>query len=209
MSQTERHRRLRLLLHMLNQERKQQAGKIDILCNDLIGAQRAFIQRLSTISFAAEFYRSLLGSPDLDHLLARADRLIRQELPGAGVAFYLRQGDLCEPHSFTGEGIFECEQEGPQEHLTSEMAEGICKSNKTCTQTEIQAFDPAGNPKGLERFSIATLPLSDLGRPMGFVLLWRPSPLAVTTEEVGRIDAAMCGLSQAIRAARVPLISGE
>ncbi len=209
MSQTERHRRLRLLLKKLNKQRKQQAGKIDILCNDLIGAQRTFIQRLSAIGFAADFYKSLLGSPDLNHLLARADRLIRKELPGAGVAFYLRHGDACEPHSFIGDEMFLCEQSGPQEHLTSEMIDGICKSNKSCTRTEILGFDFAANLKGLDRFSIATLPLSDMGRPLGFVLLWRPSPLAVTAAEIHRIGPVMCGLSQAVRVARVPLVSGE
>jgi hypothetical protein len=209
MSQTERHRRLRLLLNKLNKQRKQQAGKIDILCNDLISAQRSFIQRLATIGFAAEFYKSLLGSPDLNHLLARADRLIRRELPGAGVAFYLRQGDFCEPHSFIGDEMFACEQAGPQECLTSEMVDGICKSNQTCTRAEILSFDLAANLRGLDRFSMATLPLSDMGRSLGFLLLWRPSPLTVTADEVGRLDAVMCGLSQAIRAVRVPLVSDE
>lgn len=209
MSQTERNKRLRLLLHKLNKQRKQQAGKIDILCNDLISAQRAFIQRLYTIGFAAEFYKSLLGSPDLNHLLARADRLIRQELPGAGVAFYLRQSEGCELHSFMGDEVFACEQAGPQEHLTAELIEGVCKSNKICSFAEISSFDPAARLAGLRRFSIATLPLSDMGRSLGFMLLWRPSPLAVTSAEIGRIEPVMCGLSQAIRGARVPLASGE
>jgi hypothetical protein len=209
MSQTERHRRLRLLLNKLNKQRKQQAAKIDILCKDLISAQRAFIQRLYTIGFAAEFYKSLLGSPDLNHLLARADRLIRQELPGAGVAFYLRQLEGCEFHSFVGEEMFACEQSGPQEHLTADVVDGICKSNKICTFAEISSLDPGADLRGLQRFSIATLPLSDLGRPLGFMLLWRPSPLAVTSAELGRIEPVLCGLSQAIRAARVPLASRE
>lgn len=209
MSQTERHRRLRLLLNKLNKQRKQQAGKIDILCNDLISAQRGFIQRLYTISFAAEFYKSLLGSPDLNHLLARADRAIRQELPGTGVAFYLRQSEGCERHSFVGDEMFACEQTGPQQCLTPELVEGICKSNKICTLAELPNLDPAGDLKGLRRFSIVTLPLSDLGRSLGFLLLWRPSPLTVGAEEIARVEPVMCGLSQAIRGARVPQPSAD
>ena len=54
-----------------------------------------------------------------------------------------------------------------------------------------------------------TLPLSDLGRSLGFVLLWRPSPLVVTAHEVCRLEPVMCGLSQAIRTARVPLASSD
>ncbi len=209
MSQTERHRRLRLLLNRLNKQRKQQASKIDILCNDLISAQRAFIQRLYAVSFAAEFYRSLLGSPDLNHLLARADRQIRQELPGAGVAFYVRQSDGCELYSFVGDEMFAFEQQGPQEHLTPELVDGICKSNKTCSLAEIASLDLGDDLRELAKFSIATLPLSDLGRSLGFTLLWRPSPLTITAEEIRRIEPVMCGLSQAIRVAHVPLVSGE
>jgi len=209
MSQTERHRRLRLLLNRLNKQRKQQASKIDILCNDLISAQRAFIQRLYALSFAAEFYKSLLGSPDLNNLLARADRQIRQELPGAGVAFYLRQSEGCELYSFGGGEMFACEQHGPQEHLTPEMIDAICKSNKVCSIAELPSLDYGEDLKELARFSIATLPLSDLGRSLGFTLLWRPVPQSITPEEVRRIEPVMCGLSQAIRNARVPLASSE
>jgi len=209
MSQTERHRRLRLLLNRLNKQRKQQARKIDILCNDLISAQRAFIQRLYTVSFAAEFYRSLLGCPDLNHLLAQADRQIRQELPGVGVAFYLRQSDGCELHSFLDDEMFACERQGPQEHLTPERIDGICKLNRVCTLADIRSLDPGDDPDGLAGFSIVTLPLSDLGRSLGFALLWRSSPLTVRAEEVDRIESVMCGLSQAIRTARVALASEE
>ncbi len=207
MSQTERHRRLRLLLNSLNKQRKQQASKIDILCSDLISAQRAFIQRLYAVSFAAQFYKSLLGSPDLNHLLARADRQIRQELPQAGVAFYLRQAEGCEFYSFVGDEMVACTQQGPQDHLTPELVDGICKSNKTCTLAELSSMDLGEDLAGLARFSIATLPLSDLGRPLGFTLLWRPSPLTVTAEEIRRLEPVMCGLSQAIRAAHIALAS--
>ena len=49
----QRHQRLRLLLKKLNKDRKKQAKKTDILCNDLIGAQRGFIRKLRSISFSA------------------------------------------------------------------------------------------------------------------------------------------------------------
>jgi hypothetical protein len=42
----QRHRRLRLLIKKLNKERKKQAKKIDILCNDLIAPSVS--QRIST-----------------------------------------------------------------------------------------------------------------------------------------------------------------
>ena len=98
MSRTERYQRLRLLARKLNQQRRRQGRKLDILCNDLLGAQRGFLLRLQDLSFAAAFYRSLLGGTEVNSLLMRAGRAIRQELPGAGVAFFLRQPDGCELH---------------------------------------------------------------------------------------------------------------
>lgn len=209
MSQTERHRRLRLLLNKLNRQRKQQARKVDILCNDLISAQRAFIQRLSTIGFAAEFYRTLLGSMDLNHLLVRTDRFLRQELPGAGVAFYLRQPEGCELYPHWDDEMLAGESAGTLLRLSSGLADSICKSDKPCTLAEISSMGIESDLRSLNGFSVATLPLSDLGRPLGFMLLWRVLPGAVTAEEIRRISTVMCGLSQAVRAARVPQPSGR
>ncbi|GAH10763.1 unnamed protein product, partial [marine sediment metagenome] len=39
-----RYKRLRLLVSKVNKQRKKQAQKIDILCNDFIAAQKDFIK---------------------------------------------------------------------------------------------------------------------------------------------------------------------
>jgi len=209
MSQTDRQKRLRLYLKQLNRQRKQQARKIDILCNDLISAQRSYIQRLSTISFAAEFYRSLLGSTDLNHLLVRTDRFLRQEVPGASVAFYLRQPEGCELYPHWDDELLVGESSGVLLRLSPDLADSICKSDEPCTHTEIARMACESDLGTLDGLSVATLPLRDMGRPLGFVLLWRTLPVVVTAEEVRRISPVMCGLSQAIRAARVPVPSSK
>ena len=89
----QRHKRLRLLVKKLNKERKKQAQKIDILCNDLIAAQRSFIKRLSTISFIANFCESIIGAADLNNLLYTAVRIIKAETSDANVIFFLKNGD--------------------------------------------------------------------------------------------------------------------
>jgi hypothetical protein len=89
----QRHRRVRLLVRKLNKERKKQAQKIDILCNDLIAAQRSFIKRLSTISFIANFCESIVGSADLNNLLYTAVRIIKAETADASVIFFLKNSD--------------------------------------------------------------------------------------------------------------------
>ncbi len=205
MSQTDRHRRLRLLLKNLNRQRKRQATKIDILCNDLISAQRAFVSRLRAISFAAQFHKSLLGSADLNDLLSRAARAIKQELPGTNVSFFLRHFDSCERHVIRDDPVLPPGEPGPEDSFTPELIDSICKSNRPCTLDDMVEMGLEGNLEGFNRLSIATLPLADLGRSLGFVVLYCRSPQVLSAEELDRVGAAMCGLSQAIRSARVPL----
>jgi hypothetical protein len=207
MSQTERNRRLRLLLRRLNQQRKRQASQIDILCHDLIGAQRSFLQRLQDLGFAAEFYRSLLGGTDVNDILARAGRVIKQELPEAGVAFFLRQPDGFELHACRGDEPLESESQGPQEDFDADLVDSLCKQNRPCTLDDIVAMSTTGSLGTLRKYSLATLPLSDLGRSLGFVLLYCPLPQVLNAVDVRRIGPVLCGLAQALRAACLSLPS--
>lgn len=204
MSQTERHKRFRLLVRKLHQQRKQQANQIDILCNDLIGAQRSFLQRLQDIGFAAEFYRSLLGGTDVNSLLARAGRVLRQELPGAGVAFFLRHADGCAVQGCQSDESLYGGQPGAEEFLDPELASHVCRYNRPCTLEDLKTLHAEADWEKLERFSLVTLPLADLGRPLGFVLLYCLRPQVLTVPEVQRISPALAGLAQAIRAVQVP-----
>ncbi len=207
MSQTERRKRLRLLLRRLNQQRKRQASQIDILCNDLIGAHRSFLQRLQDLGFAAEFYRSLLGGTDVNGILARAGRVIKEELPGAEVTFFLRQPDGFELHTCPGDESLYGEHQGPQDDFDPELVDSICKHNQPCTHDDIVALSTGSTPAALQKYSLATLPLSDLGRSLGFVLLYCPLPQVLSAAEVRRISPVMRGLAQAIRAVGTPLPS--
>jgi len=204
MSQTERHKRLRLLVKKVNQQRKQQASKIDILCNDLLGAQRSFLHRLQDIGFAAEFYRSLLGGTDLNNLLARAGRALKQELPGAGVAFFIRQPDGCEIHACPGDESLYGEAPGPQEYFDPELIDNLCKYNRPGTVEDLARLSRDDHAELLSRFSLVTLPLSDLGRSLGFVLLYCSLPQVLNGADVRRISPVMSGLAQAIHALRLP-----
>jgi hypothetical protein len=94
----QRHKRLRLLIRRLNRERKTQAKKIDILCNDLIAAQRDFIKRLNTITFMANFYETIMATTELSSLILTACRFIKEEIPDANIAFFLRQAENFELH---------------------------------------------------------------------------------------------------------------
>jgi hypothetical protein len=209
MSQIERYRRLRLLIKRLNKERKRQASKIDILCNDLIGAQREFVRRLNNIGFAAHFYKDLLGTADLRTLLIRAGRLIKEELPGAQISFFLRQPEGGELRALEADKASGTEDHRLEDCFTPELVESICKLNRPCTVDDLFGMGLEANLKGLNKISLATIPLSDLGRPLGFVLISRAAPHSLRSEELEKVGLITCGLSRSIRGCNVPLHSRD
>jgi hypothetical protein len=182
----ERHRKLRLLIKKVNRERKRQAKKIDILCNDLIAAQRDFIKRLSIISSTAGFYKSILGTTDLARLLDAASDYVKQEIPSANVAFFLRSAasgdgfELCISESDSSgrsppasEKPADDEKHRFERCFTPELVENICKSNGVCTIEDMLVMGLQDSPTELNKISAATIPLEQFGRSLGFILLYR------------------------------------
>lgn len=137
MDYKERYGKLRLLVKSVNKERKKQAQKMDILCNDLVDAQRDFIKALDAISFTAFFYKSIIGITDLDGLFHIADKLIKEEIAGVRVVFFLRHRDSHEMHTDkqTGE-----DKQRLENCFNSSLVENICESNKVCSLDDLLAM---------------------------------------------------------------------
>ena len=222
MDHRQRHKRLRLLISKLNKERKNQAKKTDMLCNDLIAAQRDFIKRLSTISFAADFYKSIIGITDLGKLLSTAGKLIKDKIADANIAFFLHQAESYELYIFESDKpIAITNQPLPAEAclanvgqqlencFTAELADNICKSNKPCTLDDMFAMGLQGNLMQLNKISAFAIPLSQLGPPLGFILICRSSENKLTTDDLNKVSAITYGLSRAIQSCQVLSHSGE
>lgn len=204
MSQCQRQQRLRLLVKKLNKERKRQASKIDILCNDLINAQRGFVKQLNDVRFAAHFYKSLLGVTYLPSLLTRAGQMIQSELPGVGVTFFLRSPEGCQRHIFDGNEALHVNDQLLEDYFHPQLAENICKSNRLCMSDDMFAMGFEGNPNALRGVSLVTLPLNDLGRALGFILLYRSSAHPLMADELNTVGLITCGLSHAIAECPMP-----
>jgi len=189
---------LRLLIKKLNKERKKQAQKIDILCNDLIAAQRDFIKRLNTISLIASFYESIIGTADLNDLLYTAAKLIKTENADANVTFFLRHADNFEIHMFESGQPITLGKQHLENCFGPELMDNICKSNKVCTLDDMFAMGLQGNLIGLNGISAVTIPLGLLGSSLGFMLVYRSSENKLTADEISKISAVTCGLSRAI-----------
>ena len=198
MDDKQRHRRLRLLIKQLNKERKKQAKKIDILCNDLIAAQRNFIKRLNTISFTANFYKSIIGTNDLNKLLYIASKFIKTEISDVNVIFFLRESDNFKLHIFESNQSIASEEHHFEKCFSQELMDSICKSNKVCTLDDMFAMGLEGNLIGLNKISAITIPLGPFSISLGFILLYRSSENKITFDEISNVSAITSGLFQAI-----------
>jgi len=194
----QRHRRLRLLIKKLNKDRKKQNLKIDILCNDLITAQRDFIKRLDVINFVANFYESIIGTTDLNKLLYTAVEFIKAENEDANVTFFLRQEENFEIHMFESDRPIDIEKQYIENCFSQELMDSIFKSNKVCTVDDMFAMGLNGNLNELNKISAVTIPLGLLGSSLGFILVYRPSENKLAADEISRISAAISGFSRAI-----------
>jgi len=209
MGDTQQYRRVRLLVKKLNRERKKQAKKIDILCNDLIAAQREFINRLNAISFAAHFYESMIGITDLGKLLYTASKLIKDELPDANVTFFLRQADSFELHMFESSKPITFEKNRLENRFGAELVENICRSKKVCTLDDMFAMGLEYSLIELSKVSAVTIPLGELGQSLGFILIYRSSDNQLAAHELTRVCVITRGLSRAIQAYQVLLRSAD
>ena len=194
----QRHKRLRLLIKGLNKNRKKQAQQIDILCNDLIAAQRGFIRKLKTISFTASFYESIVGMIDLNTLLCTTVKQLRRENYDTKIAFFLRQAESFEMHAFDSGRPPALGKEQLESCFSQELTESICRSNKVCSLEDIFEMGLRGDLTALNGVSAVTIPLGVFGSSSGFMLVCRSAEDRLTADEIDNISAVTSGLSQAI-----------
>jgi transcriptional regulator with GAF, ATPase, and Fis domain len=197
-----RNKRLRLLIKKLNKDRKKQGQKIDILCNDLIAAQRDFLKKLKTLTFAANFYESIIGTTDLNNLLQTASGLIKKQVEGANIIFFLRHEESFEQYAFENEQVVNPAKQHFESCFGPELVENICSSKKVCTIEDMFAMGLQGNLIELNKISAVTVPLYSYRSLSGFILIYQTSPKKLTTEEISNIIAVGSGLSTAIASCR-------
>ena len=203
MDYKQKYKKVSRLVRRANKERKKQAKKIDILCNDLIGAQREFIKKLNTISFAANFYKSIVGVTELNTLFYIAGRLITDQIVDVNIAFFLRHTDSFELHMSGSKHPIAFEEERLESFFTDELVDNICKSNKICSLDSLFAMGLQAKPAILNSISAATIPLSSPGFSPGFILVYRPSANRLASGELAHITAVAPGVCRVIHSCQV------
>ncbi len=194
----QRQQRLRTLVHKLNQDRKRQAQKIDLLCHDLVNAQREFIQRLGGVSFMAGFYRALLGITELDQLLEISGRHLMDIWPDVSVTFFLKQFEGFRQYRAHVQEEWDKDAERLEHGFNDELAEAICRLGRTFDQDDLLGLGLQVSPALLKQTTLMSLPLIAGPRCVGFLLLYRPGQRNMATEGVQQINQVCQGLAQAI-----------
>jgi transcriptional regulator with GAF, ATPase, and Fis domain len=196
----QRNKKLRLLVRRLNQQRKVQAKQIDILCNDIIGVQRSFINTLNRFAFTADFCESMIGFDDLQSLLAEVATQIKQEFGDCCLAFFLIAGDSHQRHVFESNNVKDNESCQLEESINTELVDSIAKSNKVCTLDELLSMGLQMSPAESKELTAVTIPLSYQARTIGFMLIYRNGSSSLSDEQIKSLCAVRCGLSRAIKA---------
>jgi hypothetical protein len=190
-----RKNRIRRIVSELNKQRRLQSRKIDILCNDIVKSQRAFLNQLKIMSLQIELYESLIGEHGLEHVLDEAANAIGTLVGGANIAIWL--GSSFESHVFDEQEFTSEQTDLIESCFTSEIADKIYKSRRCM---EIDELSEIGLPQAeiLTKLSAAVIPLQDICQ-QGFVLIYRTSDRPIKPQEMDDVAVLVPGLSKAVR----------
>ena len=188
----------RELIKKLNRIRHEQAKKIDILCNDMVFAHKEMIEQIGNLTFAVNFYESILGETDLGSLLDRACGLIATSAVNSSVALLLRESEGFELHVVDDSRPIEIDARKLESYFSPELVDNICRANWVCSLEDMFEMGLAGNPAELGRISAAAVPLGRFGAAVGFVLIYRSADRPLRTGELDKVTAITAGLYRAI-----------
>ncbi len=194
----QRRKRIRYLVGKLNKERKQQAKKIDILCNDMVSAQKDFVNQIQSLMFCVKCYEALIGQRSQTVLLDTAAMFIRENVRNVNVAIFLLESNRFALHIVDEDKPIEIDTVRFESCFSSELVSDISRANHVCRLDDMFEMGLVGNPSELGRISVAAIPLNRFCQPVGFILLYRNSEDDFTNEELERITGIRDGLCSAI-----------
>ncbi len=199
MIQQNRTNRVRQMVKALNKDRKKQARQIDLLCHDLVDAQRAFVKRLETVGFAAGLYKSFLGVQDTEQILRILVNEVQSELPSMDVNFVFREAEGCKIYPLETT----TRDEGhPVDAFDGALSEAVCKANKACDLDDLLGMGLAISPQKASCIQMKTLPLPQGGRSIGFVVLTSPATTKVPAQLIEKVTLVGSGISQVVLATK-------
>jgi len=198
----QQNQRARRAVKKLNEIRHKQEMKIDILCNDIVGAHGQIINQLQALNFRAGFYESILTKKKLDGLLDTSAKLIQEHIPNSNVAVFLLGQDGFEMHMANNDKPIDVDKIQFENCFTLEVVSDICRSNDVCSLDDMFEMGLCCNFAELNKLSAAAVPLGQFGRGVGFILIYRSAENKLLAEELGDLKAITPGLYRAIESLR-------
>jgi len=197
-------------IRKLNAIRHKQAQKIDILCNDMVLANKDVIEQLRILTYTVDFYESISGEVDMTVLLDKGARQVRQFVQDCNVAIFLSNSNGFELHMADDTPI-EVDGSKIESYFTEEVVNDICRSNKICSLDDMCKIGLQGNPNVFNNISAAAVPLGRFSEPVGFILICRSAENKLTSGELEKVATITPGLRNAINACQsiMPEILGD
>lgn len=197
MKDSERNKRVRMMVSELNKARKKQAVQIDILCNDFISAQRQFVGKLGQMCFVSQFYELLIGKTELSELIAEVIEFVSNQLADVDTVVFVKGAESFDLHAQDNSNTgFERDQ--IDRYFTTDILESICGSNKVWDIEDMFGAGLEGNLKKLRDCSIAAIPIGDMGSAVGVIVLFGEEGKKFVQDDIEKLSAVMPGLSKAV-----------
>jgi hypothetical protein len=198
----EKNSKTRQLIRKLNNIRRIQKQKIDILCNDIIAAHGGFINNLKSFRFAADFYENLLDATNLDALAASAGEFFAENIAGCSIAIIFTTPDAPQIHFYSKDPRLEDIPSHISPQLTAKMVESVCQSSRICCADELCRMGFFAGPAILKRISLAAIGLNNAGPALGMILLYRSANNPLSDSELSMVSPVVKGLAKAVKALR-------
>jgi transcriptional regulator with GAF, ATPase, and Fis domain len=186
-------------IRKLNAIRHKQAQKIDILCNDMVLANKDVIEQLRVLTYTVDFYESIAGEIDMTVLLDKAARQVRQFVQDSNVAIFLTNSNGFELH-MADDSPIEVDGGKIEGYFTEEVVNEICRSNKICSLDDMCNMGLQGNPNILNNISAAAVPMGRFSEPVGFILICGNAENKLAPKELEKVATITPGLRNAINA---------
>jgi hypothetical protein len=170
---------------------KRYLQKIDILCRDIVGAHSEFIEKLSILTFSLQFQESLLGLTDVCGVLNAATEFLRFHLQNSAAAVFMIELKGFEIHFSGSPEQYTIEKSRFENWFTPQVVYEISHSRQICTLQQMLAMGLQAPPTALKHITVAAIPLGQIGKTMGFVLLYRPAELLYTPQELAAVMPAL------------------
>lgn len=182
----------------LRLRQKRYSQKIDILCRDIVGVHSEFVEKLSILTFSLQFQESLLGAADICGILDSAAAFFPRNLQGTAAAVFMIEPKGFDIHFAGSSEQFAIEKSRFEKWFTAQVVYEISRCRQVCTLEQMLAMGLQAPPTALKHITAVAVPLGQIGKAMGFVLLYRVAECPFTPQELSRTAAAMPALRIAI-----------